>query len=209
MRIETYSDGSATTADKEGGWGAVIVIDGVLHKELAGHLDKATNNDAELVAAIKGLDYVLEYLASFQGSFPMEDLEVSLVSDSEIVLNWANGTYKFKQQDKMPLYDSLIRLVRKMKVKTRWVRGHNGDVWNERCDKLANNARKGITTIALDKPGPKADTNIGTKKTGIVCLYYGDVLKVVDLENNIIENYNRDVHGKRGSAIEIREEKER
>jgi len=26
-------------------------------------------------------------------------------------------------------------------AKTRWVHGHNGDVNNERCDKLANAAR--------------------------------------------------------------------
>lgn len=208
MKIDVYSDGSATTADKPGGCGAVVLVDGILYRELAIHLESATNNDAELISAIKGLDCALEYLSKCQGSFELE-CEVTLISDSEIILNWANGTYRFKQSDKMPLYDHLRRLVKKMKVKTKWVKGHSGDRWNERCDKLANNARKGITTEILDKSGPKVDTRIGTKKTGILSIWYGGQLKIVDLQNNIVENYNREAHGKRGSAIEIREEKER
>ena len=208
MKIDVYSDGSATTSNKAGGWGSVILIDGVLHKELAGHLEKATNNDAELISAIKGLEYTLNYLASFQGSFPLE-VEVTLISDSEIILNWANGAYRFKQTEKLFLYDELRRFVKKMDVKTKWVKGHSGNTWNERCDKLANNARKNITTIALDKSSPMADTRIGTKKSSVVCLWLGDVLKVIDLELNIIEDYNREAHGKRGSAIQIREEKDR
>ena len=120
-KIDVYSDGSAQTSATAGGWGSVIVINDVVHKELNGHIPNATNNDAELIASICGLEYVLEYLASFQGSFPIET-EVTLISDSEIVLNWANGKYKFKQVSKMFLYDSLQRLVKKLKVKTKWVR---------------------------------------------------------------------------------------
>jgi ribonuclease HI len=208
MNIEVYSDGSAQTKDKPGGWGCVVLIDGVLHKELAGHLEFATNNDAELISAIKGLDYALEYLTSLQGSFP-DEYEVTLISDSQIILNWANGNYRFKQADKLPLYDHLRRLVKKMSVNTRWIKGHSGDLWNERCDKLANNARKNIPTAALDKTSSMMDSRIGSKKSDIVCLWYGNTLKVIDLDNNIIENYNREVHGKRGSAIQIREEKDR
>jgi ribonuclease HI len=208
MKIDCYSDGSATTSQNAGGWGSVIIIDGLLHKELAGHLEKATNNDSELVGAIKGLTYVLEYISTLGGSFPLE-LDVTLISDSEIILNWANGTYRFKQTEKMFLYEELRRLVKKLNVKTKWVRGHSGDVFNERCDKLANNARKNIYTSALDKPSPIVDTRIGTKKAGVVCLWYMNQLKLVDLDNGIVENYNREIHGKRGSAIQIREEKDR
>ena len=208
MRIDVFSDGSATTAGKPGGWASVILIDGVLHEELSGHLESATNNDAELIAAIQGLDGVLNYISKLEGSFPLE-FDVTLISDSEIILNWANGTYRFKQIDKMPLYDHLCRLVKKLKVKTQWVKGHSGNTWNERCDKLANNARKGITTKGVDKTAPKEDTRIGTKKTGVVALWYGGKLKIVDFEHGIIENYDRDLHGKRGSVIEIREDKAR
>ena len=208
MKIEVYSDGSAQTAATAGGWGSVIIINGELHKELSGHLEKATNNDAELMAAINGLDYVMELICSNPSSFPLE-YEVTLISDSEIILNWANGKYRFKQVDKMPLYDHLRRLVKKLRVQTRWVKGHSGDEWNERCDKLANNARKGIPTKELDKIAKTVDTRIGLKKVGVASLWYQGVLKIVDFENSIIENYNKDIHGKRGSVIEIRESKDR
>lgn len=209
MKIEVYSDGSAQTKDKPGGWASVVIIDGVLHKELAGHLELATNNDAELIAAIKGLDYTLEYIASFKGSFPLEIDSVTLISDSEIILNWANGSYRFKQVDKMVLYDHLRRLVKKLNVQTQWVRGHSGNEWNERCDKLANNARKGIGIEVVDKPAKVVDTKIGTKKNDVVCIWYSGQLKIIDFETGIIENYNREAHGKRGSVIEIREGKDR
>jgi ribonuclease HI len=205
MNIEIFSDGSATTADLPGGWGAVILIDGVLRKELSGHLEKATNNDAELIGALSGLDYVNEFL--FQhGSWELE-FEVTLISDSQIILNWANGTYKFKQEQKMDLYDHLQRLVKKLKVKTKWVRGHSGNQWNERCDFLANQARLGLKEI--DKPKSLIDTKIGEKKKATASLWYGGKLMVLDFEQGIIEPYNREAHGKRGSVLEIRENKDR
>ncbi len=208
MRIEIYADGSAQTSATAGGWGSVIVIDGIKHKELSGHLVSATNNDAELIAALKGLEYTLEYICSFQGSFSIEN-EVTLISDSEIVLNWANGKYRFKQIDKMPLYDSLMRLMKKMKVQTLWVRGHSGNVWNERCDRLANLARKQIQEVPNDRIENKIQSSIGSKKKGTASVYYKGQLMVLDFEAGIIETYNRDAHGKRGSMIEIREGKER
>lgn len=206
MRIEVYTDGSAMTKGLPGGWGSVICVDGQKVKELSGYLESATNNDAELIAAIRGLEFALE-LSISRGDFDFE-LDVTLCSDSQLVLGWASGEYRFKQLDKMALYDTLSKLVRKMKVKTRWVAGHSGDEHNERCDKLANLARKQIAEnpeTAIVKS--LTESKIGKKKDGIVCLWYGENLKVIDLINGVIENFNRDVHGKRGSVIQIREEK--
>ena len=88
-------------------------------------------------------------------------------------------------------------------------KGHSGDPFNERCDKLANDARKGKLIKYIDKPTENRETKIGTKKESVVCLWHKDQLKVIDLENGIVENYDRELHGKRGSLIEIREEKTR
>jgi len=206
MNIEIFSDGSATTLDKPGGWGVVILIDGVLHKELSGHSPNATNNDMELAGALFGLDYVNEFLAQQQGSFPLE-FEVTLISDSQLILGWTSGEYRFKQESKMDLYDHLQRLVKKLKVKTKWIKGHSGHVHQERCDKLANQARLG--TKEIDKPKSLVDTRIGDKKNGTASIWYKDRLMVLDFEQGIIEPYNRDAHGKRGSVLEIRENKDR
>lgn len=211
MKIEVYTDGSATTANKPGGWAYVLVIDGTNYSEGSGHVENATNNDMELEAAIQGLGAALKYLMAScpdPGVAPsFTPYSVTLCSDSQLVLGWASGTYKFKQEGKADKYKQLRYIMNRLGVTTQWIKGHSGNIHNERCDKLANNARKNIKEV--DKPRTLEDTKIGIKKDGVVCLWYGSVLKIVDLSNNIVENYNRDIHGKRGSMIEIREDKTR
>lgn len=210
--IEVYTDGSATTFNKPGGYGWVMVLDGVKHSEGSGHMPNASNNDAELEAAIQGL--VAAY--KLVGTLPNVELqhgilpEIFLVSDSQLVLGWASGEYKFKQHAKASKHQQLRGLMARLHAKTRWVRGHSGDEHNERCDVLANEARTGIEKkqkkeIAL----AKGESLIGTKKTGIICVWYKDSLKVIDLDQNIVEDYKRETHGPRGSMLEIREEKSR
>lgn len=211
MRIEVYSDGSATTSDKPGGYGWVMVINGKKESEGNGHMEFASNNDAELEAAIQGLKAVYVFIDKhFKVVSAAPDLSITLVSDSQLILGWADGTYKFKQASKMDKFHELQALVGKLRVKTRWVRGHNGDEHNERCDMLANEARTGIENKKKREEAlAGGKTNIGHKKTGIVCIWYKDKLKVIDLDTNIMEDYDREVHGARGSALQIREEKSR
>lgn len=139
MHIEVYSDGSGMTKKTPGGYGFVVVVEGIEEYEGNGYLEFATNNDCELAGAIEGLYSLSNYLAGIE--YPEEHVEVTLVSDSQIILNWANGTNDFKQLDKMDKYDKLMGLMRTFNVRTRWVKGHAGNEHNERCDKLANAAR--------------------------------------------------------------------
>lgn len=142
MKIEVYSDGSGTTKVTPGGYGWVIVRDGVKLTEGSGYMPLATNNDAELQAAIEGLAEADKIIAAtFMEEFKNDLIEVSLVSDSQIILNWANGRYQFKQEDKMDKYNDLRGYMKLLDVKTRWVHGHSGDEHNERCDQLAHLAR--------------------------------------------------------------------
>jgi hypothetical protein len=136
--------------------------------------------------------------------------EVYLVSDSQLILGWASGEYRFKQAGKLEKYYQLQALVQKLRVKTRWVRGHNGDEFNERCDQLANEARLGVQNKKeREEAKERGETLIGTKKSGVMCVWYKNCLKVIDLETNVVENYDREIHGARGSMLEIREEKSR
>jgi len=221
MKIEVYTDGSATTKDKPGGWASVIVIDGVKHSEFSGHMGGASNNDAEMEAAIQGLAAALKHINNHRQMLcaagaddPQIDritnYEVTLCSDSELIIGWTSGRYRFKQLEKIDKYNQLQFLAKRLKVQTRWVKGHSGDEHNERCDKLANEARLGVNrkkdmadAIAAGK------TLIGSKKSGTLCVWYKNQLKVIDLETNIVENYERTVHGARGGVLEIREEKSR
>lgn len=140
MKLSIYSDGSATTADKPGGYAFVILLDGKEIVRDSGYMDKATNNMAEISGAIAGLEW---YLTNKNGTNPdlSQVTEVELVSDSQLTLNYANGKYKCKAMHLTPLYIKLRKLYGDAKAKTRWVRGHNGDHYNEICDKLAKAAR--------------------------------------------------------------------
>jgi len=63
---------------------------------------------------------------------------VNLYSDSQYVINTLNlGWRKNKNRD---LWDRLSRAEKGLTIKYLWVKGHNGNPDNERCDKLATEA---------------------------------------------------------------------
>lgn len=207
MKIDVFTDGSATVATKPGGWAFVLVIDEVPAIEGFGHMELASNNDAELEAAIQGLAAAFKYIhtpTNVRTDAIRDFPNVTLCSDSQIVLGWANGTYRFKQAAKMIKFDTLKELVRRMGVKTRWIKGHDGNEYNERCDKLANLGRKGLEKEKQAEAEISANTKIGPKKDGVSAFWYHGTLKIVDFSTNCVENYNKEVHGKRDSKIEIR-----
>lgn len=142
MLIEVYSDGSGNTFDSDGGYGWRLVVDGVLISEGNGYLPSATNNVAEITAAIKGLDAATAYLHNqpLQSQSPPK---VVLVSDSQLVLGYANGSYKCKALHLTTLYIQLRKVFKAAGADTRWVKGHAGHEHNEGCDRLAKAARNG------------------------------------------------------------------
>lgn len=206
MFVEIYTDGSASVNNKPGGYGWVIVIDGEKHSEGSGYMPTASNNDAELEAAINGL-YAAKTLLEQK---TLNNPKFTLVSDSQLILGWVTGRYSFRQEDKLSKFKELKLLANLLDLKTRWVEGHNGDLYNEICDRLANQARiSGQNKKEKIKAMLEGRSIINRKKTGIVCVWYKNKLKVIDLEQNIIEDYNREQHGSRGGILEIREEKSR
>ena len=136
-KIEVYADGSGNTFDSDGGWGTVLVIDGVNTKELSGYLPSATNNVAELTAAIQGLKYADAYIQAAQ----LATYEVTIISDSQLTLGYASGLYKCKAIHLGVLNIEIKGLYNKLNATARWVKGHSGDEHNERCDVLAGEAR--------------------------------------------------------------------
>lgn len=167
MKIEVYSDGSGTSATKPAGYGWVIVIDGNKYTEGYGNMPQGTNNDAELEGAIQGLARVLK-LRNETSLISIGEHEITLVSDSQIVLGWVDGSYRFKQTTKMQKYEQLQYLVRKLNVKTRWVEGHTGDEHNERCDKLAHLGRTGEEKKAKKRTVQKVPIQVVYDLIGMV-----------------------------------------
>ena len=136
--VDIYTDGSCRCNPGPGGWGAILVYNGV-EKELCGGEAETTNNRMELTAVIKALQAL------------KEPCEITLTSDSKYVIDaitngWAKGWREnnWKKADRShalnpDLWEILLDEIEKHTISYVWVKGHAGHPYNERCDKLAQN----------------------------------------------------------------------
>jgi ribonuclease HI len=140
--VTIYSDGACLGNPGPGGYGTVLLT-GAHRKELSGGYRRTTNNRMELMGAIVGLESL------------KRPCEVTLWSDSQYVVHaftkdWITGWQKrgWRTASKEPvknqdLWQRLLLAVAPHEVTWQWVRGHTGDVENERCDQLAMAAATG------------------------------------------------------------------
>lgn len=201
VKIDVFSDGSGTTKNKPAGYGWALIADGnTLMGEGNGLLDTGTNNDAELRGALSGLAECLKLVKEFHTEKPNHyEFDITLCADSKIILGWADGSFRFKQEEKSANYVLLRQLMQRLNAKTRWVKGHSGDKYNERCDALANLGRHGLGP-GDQLPGKrrqKPKLRIGKRQEDTITIQYTTGIKVIDLCRNIIEDYDPQVHGVR------------
>lgn len=138
MIIEIYTDGSSDgRSGGIGGWGFVLVVDGQELEFASGSIEKATNNSAELTAAIEGMARVIE----LKKEEVYKDAEVILISDSQLVLGYASAAYRCKAPHLLPLYLKIRKLYKLSNATGKWIKGHSGHEHNEKCDQLAKSAR--------------------------------------------------------------------
>ena len=64
-----------------------------------------------------------------------------LISDSQLVVNCLSGLWEKKKN--LDLWDVMDQEMKGLKMRTKWVKGHNGDILNEVCDTLATRALQG------------------------------------------------------------------
>ncbi|NND65858.1 MAG: ribonuclease HI [Gammaproteobacteria bacterium] len=144
--ITIYTDGACSGNPGPGGWGVLLRI-GEQEKELFGGEPETTNNRMELLAAIKALEALNGHC---DGA-----CEIKLITDSQYVqqgiTEWLAGwkmrgwrTANKKPVKNQDLWQQLDVLAKKYNVQWHWVRGHAGEVGNERADELA---RAGITAL--------------------------------------------------------------
>jgi len=140
--VEIYTDGACRGNPGPGGWG-VWLKSGEAEKELYGGEEETTNNRMELMAAIQALEVL------------NQSCTIKLHSDSKYVLqgitewmeNWKKRGWKTAAKKPVKNEDLWRRLDKAMQrhdVDWTWVKGHSGNVGNEKADQLAN---KGIDTL--------------------------------------------------------------
>lgn len=140
--IEIYTDGACDpNPGGPGGYGAVLIYNGK-QKEISGGFCSTTNNRMEIYAAVKGLEAL------------KTACNVTLYSDSKYLVNamtegwvkrWKENNWWRNKQEKAvstDLWEKLLSLCKIHKVEFKWVKGHNGNPLNEKCDHLSVTALK-------------------------------------------------------------------
>ncbi|MBQ6117001.1 MAG: ribonuclease HI [Oscillospiraceae bacterium] len=135
-KVTIYTDGACSGNPGPGGWGAILAYRG-FEKEISGGEPETTNNRMELTAVIEALALLKEPCA------------VELYSDSKYVIDalekgWAVGWQKrgWKKADKKPalnvdLWEKLLPLTERHRIRYHWVKGHAENEKNNRCDQMA------------------------------------------------------------------------
>ncbi len=130
--ITMYTDGASQGNPGPGGYGVVLKYK-QHRKEISQGYRLTTNNRMELLAVIVGLEAIKE-----------PGYEVTIYSDSRYVVDavekkWLLGWVKkgFAKVKNPDLWQRLLKVYNKHKVRFVWVKGHAGNPENERCDQLA------------------------------------------------------------------------
>lgn len=138
-KIVIYTDGACSGNPGPGGWG-VYLQSGQHEKDLWGGEQMSTNQRMEMQAVIEALKAL------------KKPSEVTLYSDSSYVLNgiqkWIEGWKKrgwknSKKKDvaNRDLWEEMDQQRQRHQMTWCWVKGHAGNVGNERADELA---RRGV-----------------------------------------------------------------
>ena len=138
--VEIWTDGGCKPNPGPGGWSAILTFKGVT-RELSGGEIATTNNRMELTAAAEALESL------------KRPCHVVLNTDSEYLKNgitrwhtgWVRKGWKNAKGDavaNMDLWHRILAAAKPHEIEWLWVRGHSGNVMNERADVLATEARE-------------------------------------------------------------------
>ena len=148
-----YTDGSCSDNRtlSSGGYAYVLLDDnGKCIKKYSEGFDKTTNNRMELSAIINGCKQLED------GSY------VTVFSDSQYALYVLSGKWKAtKNTDLIAQHEADKK---RLHIAYEWVKGHDGNKYNEICDKMAK-AVSSHTPSEVKKEKIKAPQSLKSKKT--------------------------------------------
>jgi len=136
--IKIYTDGSCIGNPGSGGW-AAIILNGDKQDIISGRKKNTTNNQMELMAAIKAL------------VFYSKKKKIIIYTDSNYVKEgitnwikiWEKNNWKTANKKKVKnieLWIKLNTLSNFHDIEWKWVKAHSGDSMNNMVDKLARKA---------------------------------------------------------------------
>lgn len=152
-----YTDGGCDLYKRIGGWGVVVVQDGVSAIDEFSDVVSdpgVTNNICELLAFEKALSLAPEYNAA------------TIISDSQYVVigynkwmhnwvknDWLKNKYGVDNRGEAPIYIKNLNIWHRIydkyssDITAKWVKGHDGNEFNELADILASKYRDEIEKL--------------------------------------------------------------
>ena len=136
--ITIYTDGSCLNNPGNGGWAAIISVNGEV-KKISGSVKDTTNNKMELMAPIKALQEVKEQQ-------PIEiytDSQYVKLGITDWIHKWIKNNWQTSKKEPVKnkeLWIELYELTRSYEIKWIWVKAHAGNILNEEVDLLAKEA---------------------------------------------------------------------
>jgi ribonuclease HI len=144
VELKIYTDGGCSGNHGPGGWAYVIIFqeEKIIAKDM-GSQKETTNNRMELTAVIEALRALKKQEAPPRGIAVYTDSQYVQKGISEWIQNWKRNSWKtagkkpVKNQD---LWVELDSLASEFRITWEWVKGHDGNKFNELCDRMTQEA---------------------------------------------------------------------
>lgn len=152
--LHIYTDGGYVAKDDMGGWGVIIteyVQNCKTIHQYSGRQRHTSSLEMELMAAVQGLEQIIEKRKGQQPAIKGEPFNITLYTDSKILLEGLEGKIeRYRQQNWMHksgrpvasrrLWERLQELTQTLNVQVKWIKGHSRHEGNLQADALARSA---------------------------------------------------------------------
>ncbi|MBI3888414.1 ribonuclease HI [Candidatus Nomurabacteria bacterium] len=144
-KVTIYTDGAAKGNPGRAGWGAILLANDKV-VEIGGNSPHATNNQMELTAPMEALKHLKNKFSNIEHIEIVSDSKYVILGITEWIFNWQKNNWRNaanKPVMNKELWEELYTLTAELKPKWSYVKGHNGDKWNERADVIATSFAEG------------------------------------------------------------------
>jgi len=146
--IEVYTDGSCLGNPGNGGWAFLVKKEEIISSR-SGFVVNTTNNQMELTAAIKAIEFIdtSDAISLFTDSNYVKNGITSWIKNWK-VNNWKNSSKQPVKNKK--LWERLDELNSIKSVKWEWVKAHDTNIYNNQVDLLARQSAENLTESSFD-----------------------------------------------------------
>ncbi|MCE5243064.1 MAG: ribonuclease HI [Desulfobacteraceae bacterium] len=143
--VEIFTDGACSGNPGPGGWG-VVLRQGELETELSGFEARTTNNRMELTAVVEALRKLDDTACKIVITTDSRYLKDGITT---WIKTWKRNGWRTSSREPVKnrdLWEAIDSAARQHQIEWRWVRGHRGHPENERCDELARDAIRRVSS---------------------------------------------------------------